>query len=379
MTLRDKTVVRGEIEGDVPATWDGGETVALRVGEEAVARTFGREDLRLDKIADREVPRVNEGLIRIVRRSDKWLLALGVLVIGFTLHFTVWRWWLLLRSQDIHLSFFVCHKLTFLGMFFNNMVPGATGGDLVKALYVARRTHKRTEAVITVLVDRVTGIVALALIAAFALLFRLEQPEYRELALFVFGLLGALALGALVFFSHRVRRVLRVDDWAERLPGGQLLSRVDQAIFMYRYHKLTLLWAILLSFGSQLAIQFVVVLFAHAFHVTTRAGLPLPLADYLVVLPVGFIVSAVPIFPGGWGLRETAFAVAFHFVGVDRNPAVALSVMAGMMMALWSLLGGVYFLLGRGSGTDLAANVPPGSPGSVAPEAVRDGAGSEVP
>jgi uncharacterized membrane protein YbhN (UPF0104 family) len=70
----------------------------------------------------------------------------------------------------------------------------------------------------------------------------------------------------------------------------------------------------------------------------------------MVVLPVAFIVSAIPAMPGGWGVREAAFAVCLHFVGVDRGPAIALSVLAGLVQLVWSLPGGVYFLLGRAAG-----------------------------
>ena len=99
------------------------------------------------------------------------------------------------------------------------------------------------------------------------------------------------------------------------------------------------------------------VLFASALHVTTTSGDPLPFTAYMVVLPVAFIVSALPMLPGGWGIREAAFAVCFHYVGVERNPAIALSVVNGMTQLAWSLLGGVYFLADRGGGA-VAAPAP---------------------
>ena len=43
-----------------------------------------------------------------------------------------------LRAIGVRLSFWNAHRLTFIGFFFNNVVPGATGGDVVKAVYVAR-------------------------------------------------------------------------------------------------------------------------------------------------------------------------------------------------------------------------------------------------
>jgi len=356
--LADGTVLRGEIVGDLPAVWDADSEIAFRsaaTAPDSEPLTLRAEDLGTEDIRGKAIPIVNEGLIRIVHRANGWLLGLGVLLFGFSSQFGVARWWLLLRDQGIRISFWEAHRLTFIGFFFNNVIPGATGGDLVKAVYAARRTDKRAEAVITVLVDRVTGIVALASIAALVLTTRMGEPEYRELALFIFGFLGCFAVGCVLFFSRTVRRVLHVDEIAARLPFAGLVKRVDEAIFLYRYQKKGLLVAVLLSFANQISIQMIMVLFANALHITTRGGEPLPISDYMVVLPAAWMVSALPVLPGGWGIRESAFAVGFHLVGVGRNAAVALSVMGGMNMVFWSLLGGLYVILDRGAIAEAAA------------------------
>lgn len=352
VVLADGAELRGTIDGELPARWSDASSLDFRPEDSEAMRHLTMADVAVSPPEEGGGPLVREGLVRIVRRSDKMLLLLGLLLFGISSHFGVWRWWLLLRDQGIRMSFWICHKLTFLGMFFNNVVPGATGGDLIKAVLVARRTDKRAAAVVTVLVDRITGIVALALISAAVLLPRLDEAAYRSAATVVFGFLGATVVGGMVFFSRRVRRAVRFDSLKARLPGALLIQKLDEAMLFYRDRKLSLLWAMLLSLGNQISIQFIMVLFAHALHVTTWSGEPLPLADYLVILPVGFMISAIPVLPGGWGVREWGFATFFLQVGVGRTQAVALSVLGGVLMLAWSLLGGVYFVLERGSGTD---------------------------
>ncbi len=349
--LKGGEVVSGTIVGDVPTEWGSPDAKVRfeRAEDGASPEDLGVEDLDDELIGDQRVPVVDEGLIRILRRSDLLLLLAGLLAFGFSCHFGIYRWFLLLRAQDIKCTFWETHRLTFLGMFFNNVVPGATGGDLVKAVYIARRTDKRAAAVVTVLIDRVTGIIALAAIAGIVLLFNLDDRRYRELAIFVFLFLGVVGFGAALFFSRRVRRLVRFDQIASKLPGSGLIKKVDEAIFLYRYQKSAVVWAMVLSFLNQYAIQFISMLFGAALHVTYRSGEAVTMSDYLVALPVGFMISAVPVMPGGWGIRETAFAACFYFIGVDRNPAVALSVVIGFNMLLWSTLGGVYFLQRRGA------------------------------
>ncbi len=365
VVLADGTIVKGEIQGDVPR-WDApGAQVTLAT--DAGARTFVRGEIREEALGGDTAPNVNEGILRIVRRSDKTMLVIGFLLFGAITQIGVLRWWLLLRAQGIHVSFADAHRLTFVGFFFNNVVPGPTGGDVIKAVYVARRTDKRAQAVVTVLVDRVAGIIALALIAAVVLAIEWKEPQYRELRGFIGIFLGAVALCAMLFFSRRIRRFLRIEQWSARLPAGRAIRQVDEAVFLWRYHKKALFGALGLSFANQLSIQGMMILFATGLHITTSSGDPVPWTSYMVVLPVAFIVSAVPVLPGSWGIREGAFAIWFHFVGVERNPAVALSVLNGATMFVWSLVGGIYFLQTRTSlgaaaeGAEVAEPVATGS------------------
>lgn len=360
LTLADGTELSGRIEGEIPASvadWAAGASVAFE-SDDGTLREFTLEQLATDEVEGGAVPKVSEGLFRLARRSDPVWMVPAFLLFGFTMHFGVVRWWLLLRAAEIRISFWECHRLTFLGLFFNNVAPGATGGDLVKAVYIARRAPtKRMAAVVSVFVDRIIGLLALVAIGGIAILPNLDNPRFREPAAFIYLVLGGAAIASAVFFSRRIRRWLRIEEIAAKLPGGALLQRVDEAVFVYRYRKRTLVHAVLLSFGNQLAIQILTIMFAVGLGVTTESGEAVSFLDYLAVLPVAYTLSAIPSLPGGWGVREAAFAICLYFIGVGRNPAVALAVCAGLNATLWSLLGGVYFLMDRSAGNVDARDV----------------------
>jgi len=75
------------------------------------------------------------------------------------------RWYLLLRAQHIHIRPGPCIRIHFLGMFYNNILISSVGGDLLRAWYITKHTHKRLEAVLSVLVDRVVGLCTLMLVS----------------------------------------------------------------------------------------------------------------------------------------------------------------------------------------------------------------------
>ena len=79
----------------------------------------------------------------------------------------VLRWWVMLRAQHIRIDYGAAVKLHFLGLFYNNCLPGSVGGDLLRAWYVTKHTEKKVEAVLSVFVDRAIGLSCTVVIAGF--------------------------------------------------------------------------------------------------------------------------------------------------------------------------------------------------------------------
>ncbi len=77
------------------------------------------------------------------------------------------RWWLLLRTQGIHINIWAAVRLHFLGLFYNNAMPGSVGGDLIRAWYVTKHTEKKFEAVLSIFVDRFVGLLSSLIMAGF--------------------------------------------------------------------------------------------------------------------------------------------------------------------------------------------------------------------
>ena len=68
-------------------------------------------------------------------------------------------------GDSVRISLFMAIKLTYLGQFFTNFMPSAVGGDLVRAWYVSRHTHRRLQAALGVLVDRLMGLMSTFVLA----------------------------------------------------------------------------------------------------------------------------------------------------------------------------------------------------------------------
>ncbi len=329
-------------------------------GERVSVREDGKDPVRVSLSA-------KHGLRGIASRLFKQ----PVLIFG-AMAFLLWayatssyRWALLLRSQQLPASFGRCFRLTFIGFFFNNVLPGLTGGDLVKAVMIAQdHPEYRARAVGTVIVDRILGLLVLALISGAVLVFKLDQ--YREASIAIFGFLAAATAATVLFLSRRVRRFLRLDVLAARLPAAGVLKKLDQAFFLYRSQPKTIAVAAGLSFLAHIGNIGAVFCLGLGVGLDESAGITgSPLAAYVATVPVAMIVSSIPLLPGGWGVGEAAFAYFFRAVGVwNLDLSIALSVVQRTAALLWSLVGGALFFTHRRRTMDaLHAAEAAGEPG----------------
>ena len=293
------------------------------------------------------------GILGIIRRlGDHWGWALAaVAVMMFQTPISAVRWRLLLGVQGIHISFLESLRLTYIGWFFNNWMPGATGGDLVKAYYIARQTQQKTEAVTVVFLDRIIGLVAMCMLGGAAVTVSLGDERVRIAQVLVASFLAAAIAGGCVFYSRRLRRIIGAGPLLAKLPLYSIVSRVSNAAFVYRYHKAKVAQAMVYSWGTQ------AVAVLAMWWVATGLGSRAAWYHYFLTMPVIWIGwSAVPV-PGGFGVAETLAQRLFTpavlggeaGMGAVGGATLALAMMLAyrVVQMLASLPGAFFYLVRR--------------------------------
>lgn len=254
------------------------------------------------------------------------------------------RWLLLVRAQGLNLSFKELFELTMIGNFFNTFMPGAVGGDLIKAWYVAGQEPKRkTKAVFTVLLDRLVGLSVIVLYAAVTLFFFLhwldKHVQLKALALSLWAFTGATVLFSIVFFTPFLWRSKVVHNFLEYLHRWRRLATIVEATLLYQNRRKSVALAILLSMLSILATSVLYSLQGKAL------GIPMPLSQYFFIVPVGLTVSAIPLLPGGIGVGQVAFYTLFEWTGVS-NPQLGaqLCTLLQAYTILFNCIGAFFYI-----------------------------------
>ena len=264
------------------------------------------------------------------------------------------RWWWLMRVNGLGVGFLEAQRFAWIGLFCSNVLPGATGGDVVKAVYIIRRcSSDRVRAVVSVVVDRILGLLSLLFVCSIFSVGSLERFPYFTWAVWACAL--SVLVIAVLLLSPKLRSVLRFEKLVGRLPDriGTIVTELDDAVLQYRDHLKGIgLWILV----SPLTYS----LFCGSVFLMDRAlGVGLELSDYWVIVPVAAVAQAIPIAPAGWGIGEAAYGAlvgkfgAAALPGIEnaeqmmRTRGVALSVLHRTHVVVWSLIGGILLLIDR--------------------------------
>ena len=260
------------------------------------------------------------------------LVVVGVLLNLTMISLGAVRWQILLGSQGLRLPFAWVHRMIYMTICFNLLVPGSIGGDALRLGYLLRKCapDRKGAAILTILADRLTGLYSLFALALLAALFNLPRmldllPTRLLLYSLVLAVVGGPVVAALLFWGVErlpgVRQRLDRPATAEDPPRRWLESALDQtaqAARLFRRAKGSLVAAVLISVLAQTA-EIVALLW-----IAEGLGLLTTTADhFFLAAPVAWIANLLPISPGGLGVGEAAFAQVCQWL----QPTAALAAL----------------------------------------------------
>jgi glycosyltransferase 2 family protein len=251
-------------------------------------------------------PSVRAAMAVGMRKADyRWIAAAILAYLAVELG-AVMRWHILLKVQGINLSIPRVSGLFLIGMFYNQFLPGGTGGDIVKTYLLWKETpDKKPGALLAVLFDRMIGLIALIVITGVLISLRYEWLTSKEatrpyvwLVLVVFGSSLVFVTSTFIISGFNLVRFL-----PQRFPGREKLIEIGAAYHLYARH-----WrATIAAFGASLICHlatfatFLCVAYAFRANITP--------VDFFAIMPVERTISSLPISFAGVGTREYVLQV----------------------------------------------------------------------
>jgi glycosyltransferase 2 family protein len=283
-----------------------------------------------------------------LRTADYRWAAAGLLAYVMVEVSAAIRWQILLRVQNIRLTLPRVSGLFLIGMFYNQFLPGGTGGDIIKSYLLLKETaNRKAGALLAVVFDRLIGLVALVSITTvlvslrFHLLFK--TPETARLVWILFFLLGSSIAALLTSFIISGFNLFHLLP--HKFPGREKLIEIAAAYHLYARHW----FATLSAFGASLmAHLFTFTTFlcvAYAFHAGVKV------VDFFSVLPIERTITALPISFAGLGLREKILQILLHDLCHVAVPVAKLiGTMSFLIMVVACTPGGLVYFFYKPSG-----------------------------
>lgn len=276
------------------------------------------------------------------------LVQLGALLLTIDLRFWVgglvvamaaWllntlKWQQLLGTQGYHTSYPVLLALNYIGMYYSILLPGQVSGEVVKGVRLARLGTPASLTALSIAMDRLTGLTALGLLGLIGLL--LAPPP------FAYGpLLGLATLVVVAATAPLALLLLRAPKTAsaeapEALNELQRLAhQATQALTAYRRRPNTLLLALAQGIAFQTLIA------VSNYLIAWGVGAQISPLALLWIVSIVSLVSMLPIFLGGLGVREGAYAFLLQQYGVPFSYGLSLSLAVFGIILTLGLLGGM--------------------------------------
>jgi glycosyltransferase 2 family protein len=307
--------------------------------------------------------REHKSFTRLIEGQKHWPSLAAGAVCAFTAAMLCFlRWHLLIRAVGIAIRLTDTLRLGALGFALNFVSPGAIGGDLFRAIFIAHgQPGRRTEAVATVAADRLMGVMTILVLASGGILAAdLIHAPSAQLSLLCKTILVTTAIvltaAALLLWVPALSGPT-ISGLAGRVPiAGATLARLFGTVRAFRNQKRLLTAAAAISVAANLV-------YITSFFLVAN-GLPLKhptWSEHLVVVPVASLVGAIPATPAGLGTMEYAVNELYLTMpgaaGVRRGDGAVVTLAHRVAMMAVALVGLAYYLGHRAEVREVYAEV----------------------
>lgn len=271
----------------------------------------------------------------------QWLIPASMMhLIGLSLLSI--RWKILLRGQGIHSRYGQLFTYYIMAAFFNNFLPSTIGGDTVRVVESKKLTDSTVTSLMVVIVERLTGLMALVLIAAAGMVITFFRSAENDVQAWL-----SLAKVLAVFIVAGVLAHPKVMAWilkkTEKILPAKIhsfLNKAYSAVEIYYKRPGTFLAAL----GIALLIQFNMVVYffliAKALHQS-----PDPVTFMMKIPVLIFLLMTIPSV-NGIGVRSAGFK---GLMGYKSVHALAVETIDLGFRILYGIAGGIVFLIYRGA------------------------------
>ncbi|MBN1353924.1 MAG: flippase-like domain-containing protein [Candidatus Omnitrophica bacterium] len=276
-------------------------------------------------------------VIATLTKTNLFMFLLAILLFAFNIAVLLsLRLKLLFDGEMLQIPFGKVSQLSFIGYFFNNFMPTAVGGDIVKAYYVNKHTGQTAKSFISVFMDRFIGLFTFMCIAALAIAVSWSNIDFVLRKFILIFVVCGIGLFIVILNDFIAKIILNFLSKFKLWNIGDRLSKIYRAVHEYKNKKGLIISAMIISTLAQSLYFLTVYILARALNVNIL------MKTVFLLMPIVSVISMLPSI-GGLGLREGAI-VAFFGPVIGSGDSLSVSILLLAMLLVISILGAVIYV-----------------------------------
>ena len=250
-----------------------------------------------------------EELITIDLGKNFFIIFLTLLLISSTYFLGALRWWLILKSFNYKLDLLYILKITYIGAFFNNVLFGSYGGDLVKGYYIYKFTNNLAKPALTIIIDRLFGLIGLIIIGIISFIFFSNGEFFKYFSINYSLLISSFFI--LLISTISIILLLKSNLFKKK---NLIINYFNSFLSLAKKNMLIFITCLILSSIIFIAVHFGTFLISDIIY-----DFKIGIEKIFLINFFTTIINTLPITPGGLGLGELAFSKANNFFSQNHD------------------------------------------------------------
>ena len=241
------------------------------------------------------------------------------------------RWQVILSSLEVKLTRLRALKYSWLGFFFNQVLPSSIGGDAYKIFLLVKNDKcPISKSIASVLLDRLLGFIGIIfmIIASLTHISQITQLQFltletsHYLLILMIILVFPIGLKLLNDYSAKFK-----DFFSEMISSLSFILKTRKVFYIIIYSILIQSILIFCVWTLAFSIQ-----------------MNIDLRNLFFIIPLANLLATISISIAGWGIREGVIVFSLTTLGFSIDESTALSLMYGLLITIVSLPAGFFLL-----------------------------------
>lgn len=264
-----------------------------------------------------------------IKKVNIYFLLITLVLLIIMLVVQTFKWHIIAVFQDIKVPFKESFKINLMSNFYGLITPSKLG-SVIRAEYLKEYTKNKNigKGLFNFTIDKVldiTSVIFMAILFSFVFKDKISLPLSFFTGLFLLFLLLTL------FFIKKERSKIVLRFFYKKFINEKIKNKTKTTFNSFYEHIPKKRYFILFFLLNVISWLFIYLIY---YFIGLSLGIKINFLYYMAILPLGTLVSLIPISIGGLGTREAALISLFALFNVSSAKVFSMSVIDYFIVGL---------------------------------------------